>query len=585
MLRRPRTKLRAALGRLHAPSRFRIFVRRNEIAYTLIAAAVGAVAASSVVAMQEALHLLSHLVFGQPGAISATQGLAPLRAFAGPAAGGIVLGLSWFVGRRWFRHIADPIEANAVRGGRIGLPGSLFITGQTIASSGFGASVGMEAAYTQASGAIASLLGQALRLRREDLRQLVAAGAGGAIAAAFDAPLTGAFYAFELVLATYSVSALLPILAASITATSVARALVGPHGENLHYAGDIPVHSYLPILVLSVVAAGIGIALMRSVTLIEQAFRKSPLPPWLQPMLGGALVGAMAIASPRILSSGHGAMGVVLSKDLALPMLAMIFVLKCAASAISIGSGFRGGLFFASLLLGALLGKIFGILWMLGPGLDLPIVVLAVIGMSAFATTVIGAPLAVSFLALETTMSLPLALAVLFSALIATAITRNFFGYSFSTWRFHLRGETIRSAADVGWIRDLSVGKMMRRSTSEIPDTMRISEARRRFPLGATKAFPLSDTECRYSGICLTAELHSDELEDTEPVSSIARFRNAWLTPELNVREAISAFARHEADSLAVLGPGDSVLGVLNEQYCLRRYAEETNKRLYPSRS
>lgn len=112
-----------------------------------------------------------------------------MRSFAGPVAGGELVGLSHLIGRRRFRRVADPIEANAVGGGKIG---SLYITAQTVISSG---SVGMEVAYTRVASDGASWLGQRLR-------QLVAACAGVAIAAAFDAPPAGTFYSFELVLAT-----------------------------------------------------------------------------------------------------------------------------------------------------------------------------------------------------------------------------------------------------------------------------------------------------------------------------------------------------------------------------------------------
>ncbi|MCA0994944.1 chloride channel protein [Alloyangia pacifica] len=575
---------RRLLRRLRAPFRIRTLIRRNEIAYTLVAALIGVLAGAAVIGMQEVIHLLGLLVFGYADPVSGAPQLDPLRAFAGPVLGGVLVGLSYLVGRRWFRRVADPIEANAVGGGKIPVPGSIYITLQTIASSGFGASVGMEAAYTQAASALASWSGQKLRLRREDLRQLVAAGAGGAIAAAFDAPLTGAFYAFELVLAAYSVAALLPVLSASIAATVVARLLSDTHGTSLVFAGDIPARSYLLIALLAIAAALVGIFVMRSVALMERLLSKSHIPGWSQPILGGICVGALALVSPQVLSSGHGAMTLVMGSDLPLWPLILLFLLKMTASIISLGAGFRGGLFFASLLLGAILGKVLALLWMLGFGLQPPVEVLAVVGMCALATAVIGAPLTMSFLALEMTQSLPLALAVLVSALLSTSIVRQFFGFSFSTWRFHLRGETIRSAADVGWMRDLTVGRMMRRSGHTLSTAATIAEARRRFPLGATKAVPLLDEADRYAGLCLMTDLHWDGQDPKAPLSSIARFRSAWLRPEQTVQDAIGAFAKNEADTLAVLDSERQVLGIVNEHYCLRRYAEETNKRLYPAR-
>ncbi|MGN7871477.1 chloride channel protein [Paracoccus sp. 22332] len=577
-------RTRYLLRRLRSPLLLRKLIRRSEIAYTMLAALVGMFAGASVVAMQEIIHLLGLWIFAVDD-VSGAADVHPWRAVAGPVAGGVLVGMSYLVGRRWFRRVADPIEANAVGGGRIPIAGSVYISLQTIISSGFGASVGMEAAYTQASSAVASWLGQRLRLRREDLRKLVAAGAGGAIAAAFDAPLTGAFYAFELVLAAYSVAALLPVLAAAIAATAIARVLSDPHGPNLFFAGNITFESYVAVAVLAIAAAAFGILVMRAVASLEGLLNRSRLPVWVQPMMGGVGMGLLALTTPMVLSSGHGAMDVILGQNLTLWALASVFLLKMLASVLSLGTGFRGGLFFASILLGAILGKIIGIIWMMTFGLELPLVIFSVVGMCAFATAVIGAPMAMSFLALELTQSLPLALSVLFSALLSTAIVRQFFGFSFSTWRFHLRGESIRSAADVGWVRELTAGRLMRKLAASLSHATTVAEARRRFPLGSTKAVPIIDDADAYVGLCLMTELHSEELDPKAKVSDIARFPSAWLRPEQNVRDAMNAFGRYEADTLVVLNDDKKILGTLNEQYCLRRYAEEVNKRLYSERT
>jgi CIC family chloride channel protein len=92
-----------------------------------------------------------------------------------------------------------------------------------------------------------------------------------------------------------------------------------------------------------------------------------------------------------------------------------------------------------------------------------------VIGMSALSASVIGGPLTMTFIALESTGDLWLTTAVLIAVIISSQVTREAFGYSFATWRFHLRGETIRSAADIGWMRDLTVGKMMRHDVRTVP--------------------------------------------------------------------------------------------------------------------
>jgi CIC family chloride channel protein len=176
---------------------------------------------------------------------------------------------------------------------------------------------------------------------------------------------------------------------------------------------------------------------------------------------------------------------------LPLETLAIIFVLMSFASIISLGSGFRGGLFFASLLLGALGGQLFATgVSTVFPMANLDPDAYAIVGLSALAASVIGGPLTMSFIALESTGDLWLTTAVLIAVIISRQVTREFFGYTFATWRFHLRGETIRSAADVGWIRDLSVRQMMRADVRTTPAETPLSVFRRQWDQRLPPAVP-----------------------------------------------------------------------------------------------
>ena len=168
---------------------------------------------------------MHNLLFGLTG--ERLSGVRHLnRGYEAPILGGVILGVgAWLWNRRRPTIPVDPIEANALHGGRMSLRDSLWVTAQTLLSNGFGASVGLEAGYAQMGAGLASKLGSLLRLRRNDLRMLVGCGAGGAIGAAFGAPLTGAFYAFELIVGTYTVASAAPILAASLAGVLTARAV------------------------------------------------------------------------------------------------------------------------------------------------------------------------------------------------------------------------------------------------------------------------------------------------------------------------------------------------------------------------
>ena len=139
------------------------------------------------------------------------------RALLVPSLGGLLLGLAFLLLLRWrpAREI-DPIEANALHGGRMSFRGSVIVALQTIWSSGVGASVGLEAGYTQLASGLAASLGRGFHLRRADQRIMVGCGAAAAIAGAFGAPLAGAFYAFELVIGGYTPASLTPVGVAAV---------------------------------------------------------------------------------------------------------------------------------------------------------------------------------------------------------------------------------------------------------------------------------------------------------------------------------------------------------------------------------
>jgi len=570
---------------LHAPQTLRALVRTDEVWLVVLSAFVGCGAGILVWLMTAATQLVHQALFliGPGQRLSAMVELSPLRTAVVPAAGGLVLGLIGLAAAHFRpRRAVDPIEANALYGGRMSLNDSLIVVLQTIVSNGVGASIGLEAGYTQIGSATASRFGRMFRLRRNDLRLMVGCGAAGAIAGAFNAPLTGAFYAFELVIGTYSLGTFAPVAVSAIVAVSVVQAMGGgPFELTVQVPTRVDPLDYIPILALGMVCALIGIAIMRGVTLTEELFRRSGVPGWLRPMFGGLAVGVMALYTPAVLSSGHGALGIVIEAPYTLAHLSILVVLKSCASAISIGSGFRGGLFFASLFLGAVVGKLFaGLLAVVSTAHAVSPVVCSLVAMSALATAIIGGPLTMGFLTLESTGSLPLTVAVLAACVISALTVRRTFGYSFATWRFHLRGEAIRSAVDIGWMRNLTVGRMMRREMRTVRAETPLPQFKRDFPLGAHQRVIVLDEADRYAGIVLPAEIYADA-DDEHRVKDLLHYADTVLLPQMTIKEAVAMFENAESDALAVVdGPETKqVIGLLTEQYALRRYSDELDRR------
>ena len=551
----------------------------------LLASAVGAIAGTLVTAMSAIVQGLHALMFDvQPGGrLSGMFSLQHPRQAVVPAIGGLLLGMTFlWLKRRKFRTPIDPIEANALYGGRMSLTDTLIIAGQTMLSSGFGASVGLEAGYTEMGSGFASRIARLLRLRRNDVRILVGSGAAGAIAAAFDAPLTGAFYGFELVIGIYSIGNVAPVMTAAVSASLTAEMFGNvPFPLELSGLPDLTPSQYLPFLLLGLVGGGASIAIMYLVTMVERLFVRMRIDSSLRPFVGGCAVGLLSLITPQVLSSGHGALHREFAMNYGIAVIASVFVLKLTASAISLGSGFRGGLFFASLFLGALLGKVFaGVMAFVSPATGIDADVAAVVGMTSLAVGVVGGPLTMTFLALESTRDLTLTGVVLAASIMSAILVRETFGYSFSTWRFHLRGETIRSAHDVGWMRSLTVGMMMRKDVKLIPATTTLAEFRRQVPLGSAQRVVAVDGDGRYAGVLIVAEIHSEQTHPDSTVLTLAKFKDSVLVPTMNVQSAAETFQRAGAEELAVVKDftDREVVGLLTESYLMRRYAEELDK-------
>jgi CIC family chloride channel protein len=566
----------------------RALLRSNEFYLIPLALVVGIVAGAVVTLMSEIAQIAHVLIFGIPidVRLSANAYVNPIVAFAAPALGGLSLGImEWWRRRLKITNAVDPIEANALRGGRLSARDSMVVSGQTLISNGCGASVGLEAGYTQIGSGAASLIGQFLNLRRNDLRLIVGCGSAAAIAAAFGAPITGAFYACELIVGVYAVASAAPILAASLAGALTAQYLGGaPYSLEVSHVGSVGLEQYLALIGLALIVSIIGILVMRSSSLFERVFAQKWLPVWIRPVIGGLCVGGLAIVTPQVLAAGHGAMVLDLHKEMAIGFIATVIALKLVACLVSLASGFRGGLFFCSLFVGSLLGKFFaGVIAVSGLGITVDPMVAMLTGMATLGVAIVGGPLTMSFLVLEMTRSVDVTAVVLAGCIVTSIFVRFMFGHSFSTWRLHLRGETIRSANDVGWLRNLTVERMMRTDVGKVPSTTTIAACRREFALGSRQAVVVVNNSDDYCGLVLLPDLFSGELDtiaDEIQVVELAKYTDIVLLPEMNIKTAMKLFDDAEAEVLAVLESADSrkVIGFLSETHARRRYVEEIDQ-------
>ncbi|MGB5949276.1 MAG: chloride channel protein [Parvibaculum sp.] len=580
--------------RLHIISRilfyryaaFRRALRSWEAGVIILCAPLGALVGLVVYVIREAVYTLHDINFGlAPGSyLSAQTSIDIWRLALVPAGVGLIFGvLAYFIRKNRSADITDPVEANALFGGRMSMPDSIRLTVATMLSNAAGASVGMEAGYTQMGAAIYSWVAQYFRLRRDDARIFVTAGTASAIAAAFNAPLAGAFYGFELILGSYAPRALAPVAIAALAGALVVRIL---GGEAPLFAVDTEFHitpfTYLLFAIVGIGAAGFSILTMRAVTWADWALRWLPI--WARPAVGGALLSVLAIGSPQVLGSGHGAIQYQIEHSRTFLLVAALLLGKLAASAISLGAGLRGGMFSSSLFLGILLGAVMAeAMIFIVPDLETQRIALMLAGMGAVAAAIIGAPVTMVLLVLEGTGSFPVTMGVLVAVVMASTVTRLTFGYSFSTWRFHLRGVPITGAHDVGWIADLTVGRMMRADPFTVPVGMPLLKLRDMLPLGAaTRVFAVDETG-RYCGIVDMAVVHDPDLTDAAAglvAGDLAKGRGYYLLRNENLRIALNRFEAAEVETLPVLDNVENlhVVGYLTEAYALRRYTQELER-------
>ena len=444
----------------------------------------------------------------------------------------------------------------------------------------------MEAAYSQVGSGLFAMVGRYFLLRREDRRIMVTAGAAAAIAAAFNAPLAGTFYGFELIHGSYSGRLLAPVTAASLAGVLVVRVL-GSDLPLFQISGpfDIPNAYHLLFGFVGLLAAGLGIFTMKCATWVEWVFRAAKIPVWLRPALGGAALSVLALGTPQVLGGGHGAIEWHLEAHwTALPLLLLLSG-KIFASSVSLGAGFRGGLFSSSLFLGCLLGAlVVEVMLNFAPEFLAYRSAFMLVGMGAVGAAIIGAPFTMVLLVLETTGDFPVTLGVIVGVVVASTIVRLTFGYSFSTWRFHLRGLPLRGGQDVGWISDMTASKVMRIDVRTVPLNLPLAELRLQVPLGSAKWLFALDSHGQYAGMIDVVAAHDPDLLDLTDsllAADLVSGEKTFVLPSANIRTILRAFTQARVETMPVLRATNDrqVIGSVSEAFCLKRYAQELERR------
>ena len=402
--------------------------------------------------------------------------LGPGAVLLTPVLGGLLVGLAvhFLLGEERYHGVAGIIEAVALAGGRLRywrVPLKALLAALSI---GTGAAVGPEDPSVQIGAGLGSMLGQRLRLSDEHIRTLVGAGAAAGIAAAFNAPIAGVFFALEILLGDVSGGALGFILLAAVASAVLTQSISGPQPAfavppyPFRSAGELPFYFGLGLL-----AGLLSAAYIRLLFLLRDGFARWAAPRWLKPAAAGLAVGAVGIVLPQALGVGYETVERVLRGE---PMSAMLLVAFLAAKLVltptSIGGGFMGGVFAPALFLGAMLGGAYGTLCRdLFPDLGLTPPAFALVGMAAVLGGAIRAPLTAALLAFEMTGDVRIILPLLFAVPISMFLSQQFQSDSVYTVELTRRGIRIERGRDVEVLSMLTVGEVMQRDVEPLRES------------------------------------------------------------------------------------------------------------------
>lgn len=474
-------RLIALLNDWVAPN-LRAFRQRRDALVWLIAVFVGIIVAGAAIVFRMGIGAVQYLWLGTMREDTATAAsLVPWWVvILAPAAGGLVVGLLLthaMPGRR-AEAIADVIEARALQGSRIPARRGFVSALISVISLGSGASAGREGPVVHLGASISSMISHGFQLPPASSRTLLGAGAAAAVAASFNAPLAGVLFAHEVILGHYALSAFVPIVIASVGATAISRLWFGDFP-----AFVIPDHQITSFLefpafaLLGLVCAVVAIALQFAIVGTDWVARNITVPLWVRPVVGGAIVGVIALAFPQVLGVGYEATDQALKQQLPLMLLIALIVAKTAATAITLASRFGGGVFSPSLYLGAMTGGAFGIIAAsVFPEMASSGGLYAILGMGAVAAAVLGAPISTTLIVFELTGGLAMSIALLLSASIASALTQLVHGGSFFYWQLGLRGLFLQEGAHTRIVRITKVRDFMQVLPSDAAENFVLDE-------------------------------------------------------------------------------------------------------------
>ena len=494
-----------------------------------------------------------------------------------PILGGLVVGLinQYILGEEKVHGTAGIMESVALAGGRLHYQNTPLKSAAAVVSIGTGASVGPEDPSVQIGASLGSLLGQLLHVSDDRVRTLVAAGAASAIAAAFNAPIAGVFFALEIILGEIGSGSLGIILVAAVTSSVFTQAVSGSSPAfqvpqyAFHSAWELPLY-----LALGLLAGPISALYVRLLYIIQDFYKRLNSPRWVKTVGAGAVVGITGLFLPQVFGVGYETIGEILNKnDITLWLLLALLLAKLLLTPISIGGGFHGGVFAPSLFIGATLGGGFGIIAMyLFPGLNVSPPAFALVGMAAVLAGSVHAPLTAVILLFEMTndyrIILPLMFAVAVSLLISQRIQKDSV-YALGLARHGIRLDRGR---DVEVMQAITVGEAMQLDMSTLPESATLNEAAEILMQTRHHGLPVVNEKGLLVGVLTVEDIEHAKGKTYVGEACTREIETAY--PDETLNKVVRRMSRRDVGRLPVVARDNpqKLVGVLRRTDVIRSY-------------
>ncbi len=515
-----------------------------------------------------------------------------------PMIGGLIAGpLIYRFAREAKGHgVPEVMQAIALRGGRIRPQVAVVKALASSMTIGTGGSVGREGPIVQIGSALGSTIGQVLHLSDDRIRNLVACGAAGGIAATFNAPIAGVMFALEVILGEVTVSHVGSVVISAVTASSVMWLIVGAE-----FAFPVPEPytivsgwEYGIYAVLGVLAALVAALFVRSLYWSEDFFEhQKAIPEWLQPAIGGLMLGAMAVAYPlispafqyngipTIFGGGYSPITQALAGRETLMVALGLMMLKMVATNITLGSGGSGGVFAPSLFMGAMLGVAVGIVAnQVFPGSTAPPGAYALVGMGAVFAGAAHAPITAVVMLFELTGDYRIILPLMLTIVVAMVVARGLLGgESIYTLKLARRGIRLVRGRDIDVLQSVNVGEIMTRDVYTVPSDMTLVELSETFSQVRHHGFPVLDAHGGLWGIVTISDLEraiAENLSRQSPVTAFATpfARLQVADPNEPMGAALKRMSTRGLGHLPVVDQSDHhrMLGMVRREDVVRAY-------------